>query len=102
MLFVTHNLPFVRSIAQRVAVKSWGRMVDLADVERPPETYTKRVLSDAPALRWRWKQQSQDVSGEPSWERLRVDPVLKGMGRSQDSGVVVQTAHEHHFDRQAR
>ena len=33
MLFVTHNLPLVRSIAQRVAVMSCGRIVELGTVE---------------------------------------------------------------------
>ena len=33
MLFVTHNLPLVRSIAQRVAVMSEGRIVELGTVE---------------------------------------------------------------------
>src|SRR5207244_3367692 len=34
MLFVTHNLPLVRSIAQRVAVMSKGRIVELGNVDR--------------------------------------------------------------------
>jgi peptide/nickel transport system ATP-binding protein len=54
MLFVTHNLPLVRSIAQRVAVMSEGHVIELGDVdqilERPVEAYTKRLLSDTPSL----------------------------------------------------
>jgi peptide/nickel transport system ATP-binding protein len=54
MLFVTHNLPLVRSIAQRVAVMSNGRIVELGRVDQvlgsPAEAYTKRLLSDTPSL----------------------------------------------------
>ena len=54
MLFVTHNLPLVRSIAQRVAVMSEGRIVELGRVdqvlETPEEPYTRRLLSDTPSL----------------------------------------------------
>jgi peptide/nickel transport system ATP-binding protein len=54
MLFVTHNLPLVRSIAQRVAVMSEGRIVELGAVdqvlEAPAEPYTRRLLSDTPSL----------------------------------------------------
>ncbi len=54
MLFVTHNLPLVRSIAQRVAVMSQGRIVELGWVdqvlEAPADPYTKRLLSDTPSL----------------------------------------------------
>jgi peptide/nickel transport system ATP-binding protein len=54
MLFVTHNLPLVRSIAQRVAVMSQGRIVELGFVdqilENPADPYTRRLLSDTPSL----------------------------------------------------
>jgi peptide/nickel transport system ATP-binding protein len=54
MLFVTHNLPLVRSIAQRVAVMSQGRIIELGDVdqvlESPKDEYTRRLLSDTPSL----------------------------------------------------
>jgi peptide/nickel transport system ATP-binding protein len=54
MLFVTHNLPLVRSIAQRVAVMSAGRIVELGPVERvlqsPSDDYTQRLLADTPSL----------------------------------------------------
>ena len=54
MLFVTHNLPLVRSIAQRVAVMSHGRIVELGGVaevlENPKAEYTSRLLSDTPSL----------------------------------------------------
>jgi peptide/nickel transport system ATP-binding protein len=54
MLFVTHNLPLVRSVAQRVAVMNQGRIVELGDVDRvllePTDDYTRRLLSDTPSL----------------------------------------------------
>jgi peptide/nickel transport system ATP-binding protein len=54
MLFVTHNLPLVRSIAQRVAVMSQGRIVELGGVDHvlhsPTDDYTRRLLADTPAL----------------------------------------------------
>jgi peptide/nickel transport system ATP-binding protein len=54
ILFVTHNLPLVRSIAQRVAVMSGGRIVELGAVDRvlnePTDDYTRRLLSDTPSL----------------------------------------------------
>jgi peptide/nickel transport system ATP-binding protein len=54
MLFVTHNLPLVRSIAQRVAVMSRGRIVELGGVDRvlqdPSDEYTRRLLADTPSL----------------------------------------------------
>jgi peptide/nickel transport system ATP-binding protein len=54
MLFVTHNLPLVRSIAQRVAVMSGGRIVELGPVDQvlqdPADEYTRRLLADTPSL----------------------------------------------------
>jgi peptide/nickel transport system ATP-binding protein len=52
MLFVTHNLPLVRSIAQEVAVMQNGRIVELGEVDRvldrPAAAETRRLLEDAP------------------------------------------------------
>ncbi len=54
MLFVTHNLPLVRSIAQRVAVMADGKIVELgtaaATLGNPQENYTKRLLADTPSI----------------------------------------------------
>jgi len=54
MLFVTHNLPLVRSIAQRVAVMADGKIVELgtaaATLTDPQEEYTKRLLADTPSI----------------------------------------------------
>ena len=54
MLFITHNLPLVRSIAQRVAVMRQGAIVELGEVAHvladPVEPYTRQLLSDTPSL----------------------------------------------------
>src|SRR5207342_3790248 len=54
MLFITHNLPLVRSIAQRVAVLSQGNIVELGDTGQvltdPEAPYTRQLLSDTPSL----------------------------------------------------
>jgi peptide/nickel transport system ATP-binding protein len=54
MLFITHNLALVRSIAQTVVVLSEGTVVEQGPVdevlERPRESYTIRLLEDVPKL----------------------------------------------------
>src|SRR5581483_642857 len=54
LLFVTHNLALVRTIADRVAVMSDGRIVELGTVgavlDSPQADYTKRLLADTPSL----------------------------------------------------
>jgi peptide/nickel transport system ATP-binding protein len=54
MLFITHNLPLVRSIAQRVAVLHQGTVSELGDVglvlTDPSQPYTRQLLSDTPSL----------------------------------------------------
>jgi peptide/nickel transport system ATP-binding protein len=54
MLFVTHNLPLVRTIAQRVAVMSDGQIVEVGDTNRvfeaPQAEYTRALLADSPQL----------------------------------------------------
>ena len=54
MLFVTHNLALIRTIAQEVAVMSAGCIVErgLVDdvLDAPKADYTKRLLSDTPSL----------------------------------------------------
>ena len=54
LLFVTHNLALIRTIAQEVAVMSEGRIVERGPVERvlehPEAEYTKRLLADTPSL----------------------------------------------------
>ena len=54
MLFVTHNLALVRSIAARVEILQAGRVVEAGSVvevmENPREEYTKRLLSNSPRI----------------------------------------------------
>lgn len=54
MLFVTHNLPLVRSLAQRVAVMADGKIVEFGPTDhvlaKPTEEYTKRLLADTPSI----------------------------------------------------
>jgi peptide/nickel transport system ATP-binding protein len=54
MLFITHNLPLVRSIAQRVAVLSQGNIAELGETAQvltdPQAPYTRQLLADTPSL----------------------------------------------------
>ena len=54
MLFVTHNLALIRSVAQEVAVMNDGLIVELglvdAVLEDPQADYTKLLLADTPTL----------------------------------------------------
>ncbi len=54
MLFVTHDLPLVRSIADRVLVLQHGRLVEagaVSDVlDRPQHPYTRDLLAHSPSL----------------------------------------------------
>jgi len=54
MVFVTHNLPLVRSIAQNVAVLSDGNIIEYgatADVlADPQQPYTRELITNTPSL----------------------------------------------------
>ena len=54
LLFVTHNLALIRTLAQEVAVMSEGRIVERGLVDRvldqPSAEYTRKLLSDTPSL----------------------------------------------------
>jgi peptide/nickel transport system ATP-binding protein len=54
MLFITHNLPLVRSIAQRVLVMSQGVIVEEGDTGQvltdPRDPYTRQLLANTPSL----------------------------------------------------
>jgi peptide/nickel transport system ATP-binding protein len=54
LLFITHNLALIRSIADRVAVMSAGRIVESDTVESvflsPKADYTRELLADTPSL----------------------------------------------------
>ena len=54
MLFVTHNLALIRSIAYDVAVMSEGRIVEYGPTDdvlaNPQAEYTKKLLADTPTI----------------------------------------------------
>jgi len=54
LIFVTHNLALIRSIADRVAVMQAGRIVEIGACEqvldRPVDEYTRRLLAHTPDL----------------------------------------------------
>ena len=70
MLFVTHNLPLVRSIAQRVAVLSEGAIVEYgetADVlANPQQAYTRQLLANTPSLETATAEVAPDGLPAPS------------------------------------
>ena len=55
LLFITHNLPLVRSIADDVTVISAGQICEHGPVTRvltaPSHAYTRQLLADVPAIR---------------------------------------------------
>jgi peptide/nickel transport system ATP-binding protein len=54
MLFVTHNLALIRSIAYDVAVMSEGRIVEYGPTDDvladPQDEYTRKLLADTPTI----------------------------------------------------
>ncbi len=54
MIFVTHNLPLVRSIADQVAVLHQGSLVEFGTTEsvigNPSNEYTQRLIADTPSI----------------------------------------------------
>jgi len=54
LLFVTHNLALIRTIADEVAVMSGGRIVESGKVDdvldAPKEAYTRALLADTPSM----------------------------------------------------
>jgi peptide/nickel transport system ATP-binding protein len=54
MLFITHNLALIRTIADKVIVMTEGRIVEYGDTidvfERPQAEYTQRLLANTPTV----------------------------------------------------
>jgi peptide/nickel transport system ATP-binding protein len=54
LLFVTHNLALIRTIAESVAVMSAGKIVESGKVDAvldaPEDAYTKALLADTPSM----------------------------------------------------
>jgi peptide/nickel transport system ATP-binding protein len=57
MVFITHNLALMRSIAQSVMVLRAGAVVESGPVEQvlehPADPYTVRLMEDVPKLAFR-------------------------------------------------
>ncbi len=55
-LFISHSMPLVRYLCDRVAVMERGRLVEVGDAvevcERPREAYTQRLVAATPELPW--------------------------------------------------
>ena len=54
LLFITHNLALIRTIADRVAVMTEGRIVEIGPtvdvLERPSAPYTQQLLANTPSI----------------------------------------------------
>ena len=54
MLFITHNLALIRTIADRVVVMTDGRIVETGAVaevfEAPRAEYTRKLLANTPSI----------------------------------------------------
>ena len=66
MIFITHNVALVRSIAQSAVVLFEGRMVEVGSVddilERPTDPYAIRLMEDVPTLDWRTGDMSPGIA----------------------------------------
>jgi peptide/nickel transport system ATP-binding protein len=55
LIFVTHNLALVRSVAERTAVLMAGRIVEIGNTAQvltdPVSAETRKLLNDTPSLR---------------------------------------------------
>ena len=53
-LFISHSMPLVRYLCDRVAVMQKGRLVEIGEVlevcERPREAYTQRLIAATPEV----------------------------------------------------
>ena len=73
MLFVTHNLPLVRSIAGRVAVMSLGRIVELGGSSRSSTPRPTSTRSACSPTRRRSRPQRRDRHRGPPAQRAAPD-----------------------------
>jgi peptide/nickel transport system ATP-binding protein len=69
MVFVTHNLPLVRSIAQKVAVLSEGSIVEYGEtaelLANPQQPYTQQLLGNTPSLELATAEATHTEAGLP-------------------------------------
>jgi len=72
MIFITHNLALVRSIAQTAVVLCQGRVVETGPagqvIDAPTHPYTIRLIKDIPKLAAATDQPTADASGPPAGE----------------------------------
>jgi peptide/nickel transport system ATP-binding protein len=54
MVFITHNLALIRSVADSVVVMTQGRIVERGEVEHvfsgPASPYTRQLLASTPSV----------------------------------------------------
>jgi peptide/nickel transport system ATP-binding protein len=66
MIFITHNIALVKSIAQSAVVLFQGRIVEAGPVEavleRPTDPYATRLIEDVPTLDWRTSRMAAPIS----------------------------------------
>ena len=79
MIFITHNLALVRSIAQSVVVLRDGAVVESGPVgqvlDRPADPYTARLMEDVPKLA------ARDAQGSPAQGAAPAAPAAPELGR---------------------
>jgi peptide/nickel transport system ATP-binding protein len=79
MIFITHNLALVRSIAQSVVVLRDGAVVESGPVEqvldRPADPYTARLMEDVPKLA------ARDAQGTSAQGAAAAEPAAPELGR---------------------
>lgn len=86
LLFITHDLAVVRSVADRIIVMRGGDLVESGNAERtfraPREQYTRELLNATPSL----GERPIRASTYPAPDRMLVDErQAKGMGAQQNS-----------------
>ncbi len=63
-LFISHSMPLVRYLCDRVAVMQMGRVVEVGDVlevcERPRDAYTQRLIAATPVMPGEMSLQSRE------------------------------------------
>jgi peptide/nickel transport system ATP-binding protein len=78
MVFVTHNLPLVRSIAQKVAVLAEGNIVEYGEtagmLANPQQEYTKHLISDTPSLETAVSEALEIVEHTETVTDQRIEP----------------------------
>jgi len=79
LLFVTHNLALVRTIADRVAVLNDGRTAEMGSAEevlgQPRQPYTRNLIADTPTLgKMSRRRQTSDHQVRPASVSMDVRP----------------------------